>query len=150
MARMQQAVEASQACGDVPTGPRKIALLAEAYGRIGQPATGRALVADMLTLAEQTGGVWWDPELHRLKGELLLHAECRVPSAELTAEACFRLALAIARRQQARSWELRAALSLGRLWQQQGKQRVARGLLAPVYACFSAGFDTPDLQEAKT
>jgi predicted ATPase len=65
------------------------------------------------------------------------------------AEACFQQALAIARRQQARSWELRAALSLSRLWQQQGQRAAARDLLAPIYAWFTEGFDTPDLQEAK-
>jgi predicted ATPase len=65
------------------------------------------------------------------------------------AEACFQHALTIARRQQAKSWELRAAMSLSRLWQRQGKRREARGLLAPIYGWFTEGFDTPDLREAK-
>jgi predicted ATPase len=71
-----------------------------------------------------------------------------VPDA-LQAEACFQQALAVARRQQAKSWELRAALSLSRLWQQQGKRDAARALLAPIYGWFTEGFDTPDLKEAK-
>ena len=84
--------------------------------------------------------------MFRLKGELLLRQA--VPDAS-QAEACFRQALAIARRQQAKSWELRAAVSLSRLWQQQGKRAEAYRLLAEVYGWFTEGFDTHDLQEAK-
>ena len=84
--------------------------------------------------------------MFRLKGELLLRQA--VPDAS-QAEACFRQALAIARRQQAKSWELRAAVSLSRLWQQQGKRAEAYRLLAEVYGWFAEGFDTHDLQEAK-
>ena len=76
-------------------------------------------------------------------------AECGVRHAELTPEACFQRALDVARRQQAKSLELRAAMSLSRLWRQQGKRQEARALLAPLYAWFSEGFDTVDLQEAK-
>ena len=84
--------------------------------------------------------------MYRLKGELLLQQA--VPDAP-QAEACFQQALAVARRQQAKSWELRAAMSLSRLWQQQGKRTEARELLAPIYRWFTEGFDTPDLQEAR-
>jgi predicted ATPase len=101
-------------------------------------------------------------EAHRLQGELLLqsraqkpdsgavmlHAISHQPAAE-GAEACFHQALTIARRQQARSWELRAAMSLSRLWQQQGKHAEARHLLAEVYSWFTEGFDTPDLRQAR-
>jgi predicted ATPase len=88
----------------------------------------------------------YEAEVHRLKGELLLRqAVPDVPQAE----ACFQQALTVARRQQAKSWELRAALSLSRLWQQQGKRAEARELLAPIYRWFTEGFDTLDLQEAK-
>jgi len=84
--------------------------------------------------------------LYRLKGVLLLHQ----PSPDVTqAETWLSQALAIARRQQVKSWELRAATSLARLWQQQGKQAEAQALLAPVYGWFTEGFDTVDLQEAK-
>ncbi len=117
------------------------------YGRIGQVDEGLRLLAEALVLADTTGERWYEAELHRIKGKLLLqHA---VPDT-LQAEACFQQALAVARRQQARSWELRAAMSLSRLWQQQGKRAEARELLAPIYRWFTEGFDTPDLQEAKT
>jgi predicted ATPase len=85
--------------------------------------------------------------LSRLKGVLLL----QLPSPEVSqAEACFHHAIEVARRQQAKALELRAALSLSRLWQQQGQREAARDLLAPLYAWFTEGFDTPDLQEAQT
>ena len=89
---------------------------------------------------------WYEAELHRIKRELLLGQA--VPDAP-QAEACFQRALAVACRQQAKSYELRAALSLSRLWQLQGKHAEARQLLAEVYGWFTEGFDTPDLQEAK-
>ena len=85
-------------------------------------------------------------ELHRLRGEWLLQA---APSDENRAEAAFHQALAVAREQQARSLELRAATSLARLWQQQGRREQARDVLAPVYGWFTEGFDTPDLQDAR-
>jgi predicted ATPase len=89
---------------------------------------------------------WWEAELYRLKGELLSPS-----SMENWAEAetCFRQAIDVARRQQAKSLELRAAMSLSRLWQQQGKRAEARQLLAPIYNWFTEGFETADLQEAK-
>jgi predicted ATPase len=86
--------------------------------------------------------------LYRLKGECLL-AQTGKRCKAREAEECFRQALAIARRQQAKSWELRATMSLSRLWQQQGKRQEAHDLLAPVYGWFTEGFDTADLQEAK-
>ena len=89
---------------------------------------------------------WWEAELYRLKGELLLQHAVAQPGE---AEACFQQALAVARRQQAKSLELRAAMSLGRLWQQQGRRTEARALLAPVYGWFTEGFDTADLQDAQ-
>ena len=95
---------------------------------------------------DTTGERWYEPELYRLKGELLL---AHAMGHDTEAETCFRQALDIARRQQAKSWELRAALSLSRLWQRQGKRDEARELLAEVYGWFTEGFDTADLQEAK-
>jgi predicted ATPase len=88
----------------------------------------------------------WEAELYRLRGELLLQQTVAQPGK---AEVCFQQALAVARRRQAKSWELRAAMSLSRLWQQQGKRAEAHELLAPVYGWFTEGFDTADLQEAK-
>jgi predicted ATPase len=103
-------------------------------------------VADARAVAQCTGERRDEAELYRVKGELLLRQA--VPEVQ-AAEACFQEALAIARRQQAKSWELRAALSLARLWQQQGKRAEARELLAEIYGWFTEGFDTADLQEAK-
>jgi len=95
---------------------------------------------------EKSGVQHWEAELHRLTGELLLHQT--IPDAQ-HAEACFGQALATARRQQAKSLELRAAMSLARLWQRQGKRADACRMLAEVYDWFTEGFDTADLQEAK-
>ena len=118
--------------------------MGEAYGRIGQTEEGLRLLAEALVVVDRDR--WYEAELHRLKGELLLRQA--VPDTP-QAEACFQQALAVAHRQQAKSWELRAALTLSRLWQQQGKRAEARELLAPIYSWFTEGFDTPDLQGAK-
>jgi predicted ATPase len=99
---------------------------------------GLHLLADALALVDTTGERLIEAELHRLHGELLLRQA--VPEAQ-AAEACFQRALDVARHQQARWWELRAAMSLGRLWQQQGKRTEAYELLAPIYGWFSEGFD---------
>ena len=99
-----------------------------------------------MTRVDTTGECWWEVGLHRLRGELLL-ALPAAPHPE--AETCFHQALTIARCQQAKAWELRAALSLARLWQQHGKCTAAHDLLAPVYGWFTEGLDTADLQEAK-
>jgi predicted ATPase len=99
-----------------------------------------------LAVADDTGERRWDAELYRLKGEVLL---ARATEQHTEAETCFRQALDIARRRQAKSWELRAAMSLSRLWQRQGKRAEARQLLAEIYGWFTEGFDTKDLQEAK-
>ena len=88
-------------------------------------------------------------ELYRLQGELLQNAECGVQNAGWTTEECFHQALEIARHQSAKALELRAAMSLARLWQRQGKRAEARELLAPIYGWFTEGFDTLDLKEAK-
>jgi len=97
-------------------------------------------------VANDTGECRWDAELHRLKGELLL---ARPAEHHAEAETYFHQALDVARRQEAKSLELRAAMSLARLWQQQGQRAEARELLAPIYGWFTEGFDTADLQEAK-
>jgi predicted ATPase/DNA-binding winged helix-turn-helix (wHTH) protein len=142
-----QGLAASRATGTVRHQVYILALLAEAYQSGGQIQAGLDVVAEALAGVERTEERWYEAELHRLKGELLLHHDIPdVPQAEV----CFQQALAIARRQQAKSWELRAAMSLSRMWQQQGKQTAACELLAPVYGWFTEGFDTADLQEAKT
>jgi len=124
-----------------------LSLLAEAYGRAGQIAAGVQTLAEALALVHQTQERFHAAELYRLQGEFVLACAAE---QHAQAETCFRQALDIARHQHARSWELRAAVSLARLWQQQGKCTEARELLAPVYGWFTEGFETVDLQEAKT
>jgi predicted ATPase len=123
-----------------------LALLAEAYRSIGQPEEGLHLIAEALDHVEQTSIVYYEPELHRLHGELRLSLN---PADKQRAEASFIRALEIARNQQAKSWELRGAMSLARLWGEQGNRAEARNLLAPVYGWFTEGFDTADLKDAK-
>jgi predicted ATPase len=135
-----------RATGAEITRPYWLALLAEAYGIIGQPEAGLTALVEALMLVDTTGERWYEPELHRLKGVLLLQQNS---ANQAEAETCFHHALEIARNQQAKSFELRAATSLARLWQQQGKRQEAHDLLAPVYNWFTEGFDTADLQEAK-
>jgi predicted ATPase len=126
--------------------PYHLSLLAGACGQAGQPEAGLTVLAEALMLAAETDERWWEAELYRLKGELLL----QLPILDAhQAEACFQQALDVARSQQAKALELRAAMSLSRLWQRQGKWDAARTLLAPIYGWFTEGFDTPDLQEAK-
>jgi predicted ATPase len=127
--------------------PYWLALLAEAYGTTGEPETGLTVLAEALTCVDTTGERWYESELYRLKGALLLQ---QTSDNSTAAESCFQQAMAIAQNQQAKSLELRAATSLTRLWQQQGKRKEAYDLLAPVYGWFTEGFDTADLQDAKT
>jgi predicted ATPase len=149
LAQMRQGLSAYQAVGSALLRPYFLALLAEAYGKGGQIEEGLTVLAEALAAVRNTGECWWEAELHRLQGELLLYAEGGMQQAALTAEECFQQSLAVARHQQAKSLELRAALSLSRLWQQQGKRAAARELLAPIYGWFTEGFDTADLQDAK-
>jgi TOMM system kinase/cyclase fusion protein len=146
MAQMQQGLAAWRATGAEVLRPYGLALLAKASAKLGQPEAGLTLLAEALAVTNDTGEHRWEAELHRLKGELLL---ARSAEHDTEPEACFRHALDIARRQQAKSWELRSAISLSRLWQRQGKQAEARQLLAPIYDWFTEGFDTADLQEAR-
>ena len=121
------------------------AALAEAWINAREPGAGLSDIAEGITLAEQTGEEQWLAEFHRLQGELLALEE---EDAEQV-EASFQRALQVSRRQQARSLELRAAVSLARLWQRQGRLGEARQLLEPLYAWFSEGFDTVDLVDAR-
>jgi predicted ATPase len=146
MAQMQQGLAAWRATGAEVLRPYGLALLAKASAQVGQREAGLALLAEALAVLNDTGEHRWEAELHRLKGELLL-ALSREHDGE--AEACFQQSLAVAHLQQAKSLELRAAMSLGRLWQRQGKTEHARQLLTEVYTWFTEGFDTADLQEAQ-
>ncbi len=122
------------------------ALLAEAYRKAGQTSEGLNVVNDELAKARVTECRYYEAELHRIKGELLL---AQAAADEQQAEACFQNALKIARGQSAKSLELRAAMSLSRLWQRQGKKEEARQLLAEIYGWFTEGFDTADLKAAQ-
>jgi predicted ATPase len=146
LARMRDGLATLRATGAALRLPYYLALLAEACGRTGQASEGLTLLAEALAQGHKTGESWTAAELHRLKGELLLLVS---DDNHTEAEGWFHQALAIARRQQAKALELRAAMSLSRLWQQQGKRAEARELLASIYGWFTEGFDTADLQEAK-
>ena len=159
---IRQSLAAYAATGAELVRPYFLTLFAEAQGKKGQTAASLQTLAEALDAAVQsTGENIWQAELYRLKGEVILNDERRMMNDEwktqqvssqgyaAEAEKCFQQAIEIARRQQAKSLELRAATSLARLWQQQGKQAEARQLLSEVYNWFTEGFDTQDLQEAK-
>jgi adenylate cyclase len=143
---IQQGLAAHQDMGIKMGQPYYLALLAEAYGQAAQPEAGLTLLAEALTLVATTEERWWEAELSRLTGALQL--QLPIPDVP-QAEACFQRALDVARQQQAKALELRAAMSLSRLWQQQGQRTKARQLLAGIYRWFTEGFDTADLQTAK-
>jgi predicted ATPase len=150
--QIRQGLEASRATGTEVGRPHFLALLAEAYGKEGQAKEGLSVLAEALDLADKNGERYYEAELYRLKGTLTLkQSPVRGPESKVQteAEACFLKAIEIARKQQAKSLELRAAMSLSRLWQQQDKKEEARKLLAEIYGWFTEGFDTKDLQEAK-
>jgi TOMM system kinase/cyclase fusion protein len=146
LAQLHQGLATVVAVGTTVSRPFCLILLAEAAGHAGQVAEGLHLLAEALAALETNERGDLLAEAHRLRGELLLRQA--VPDAP-QAETCFQQAIEVARHQQAKSWELRAATSLSRLWQQQGKRAEARQLLADVYGWFTEGFDTADLQEAK-
>jgi predicted ATPase len=144
--QMHQSMQAFRATGGEILRPYFLALLAEAYETMGQPAEGLRTLTEALTLVDKTGERWYEPELYRLKGALLLQQSS---DHQAEAERCFHHALDIARNQQAKSLELRAATSRARLWQRQGKRDEARQVLGDVYGWFTEGFDTADLQDVK-
>jgi predicted ATPase len=146
VAHVQQGLAVLQQTGLKLYRPYFLALLAEASALAGQPEAGLTVLDDALTLIAATEEHWWEAEVYRLQGVLLLqcsHADVG------QADASFQLALGVARRQLAKALELRAALSLSGLWQQEGKRAEAYALLAPIYGWFTEGFDTADLREAK-
>jgi len=148
IAQLRQGLTAWAATGSTSQRTYFLALLAEALGREGQIEEGLSVLTEALALMHRTGEAFHGAELHRLQGEFLMrHEAADVASRE--AEACFCQALTIARRQKAKSLELRAAMSLTRIYRQQGRQAEARPMLAECYDWFTEGFDTPDLQEAR-
>jgi|RhiMetdeSRZDD1v2_1073273.scaffolds.fasta_scaffold36020_2 class 3 adenylate cyclase/predicted ATPase len=146
MAQITQGLMTWRTAGSELGRPYFLTLLAEAHGTMGQPEAGLTVLAEALTHVDKTGERWYEAELYRLKGALLLQQNA---NNQAEVETCFHHALEIARHQQAKSFELRTATSLARLWQQQGKRQEAYDLLAPVYGWFTEGFNTADLQDAK-
>jgi predicted ATPase len=146
IAQMIDAKAAGRAAASGRWDAHIAALLADTYGKEGQTEEGLRVVNEELSRLQVTGARFYEAELYRINGELLLRQA--VPDEEL-AETCFEKAIEVARRQQARSLELRAAMSLSRLWQNQGKRDEARELLGAIYGWFAEGFDTADLKQAK-
>jgi predicted ATPase len=147
--QMRQGLAEWQATGAVSHRPYHLALLAEALSQSGQIRDGLATLQEALALSTASGERFMEAELYRHRGELLLAGTAAGAEAWDAAEACFRQALAVARSQAGKSLELRAAMSLGRLYWAQGRPAEARSFLAETYSWFTEGFDTPDLQEAK-
>jgi predicted ATPase len=150
---MRQGLAALRATGADCLRPYYLALLAELHDRAGQAEEGLNLLSEAQAAVDRNSEGWWQAEIYRLKGELMLK-QCRVeslqPESRMEAETYLHRALDTARRQRAKSFELRAALSLARLWQKQGKRAEARSMLADIYGWFTEGFGTADLREAKT
>jgi predicted ATPase len=143
--QMTEGLAALRGTGTLVFLPQWLTVLAEAYGRARRPLEGLKHLTEAIRIIERTEDREYEAELYRVRGELLL--DTRDQSA---AEGSFATALAVARQQNAKLWELRASTSLARLWRDQGKRSEARDLLAPVYGWFTEGFDTRDLKEAKT
>jgi predicted ATPase len=139
-------VTAWRSTGSTAMMPSYLSYLARAHAELGQFDDAMRCIGEAITTVETTKERWFEAEANRIAGEIaLLLPEPDVPKAE----ACFERALAVARAQQAKSWELRAAISMARLWRDQGRRDEARDLLAPLFGWFTEGFDTHDLKEAK-
>jgi tetratricopeptide (TPR) repeat protein len=149
---IRQAIDTWRATGStLYFQPFLLAMLAEAYEKGGLPEEGLTVLVEALAIVNKTGERFWEAELYRLKGELALQSQVQGSrsTAQDEAEGCFRQAIYIARRQCAKSLELRAVMSLSRLWRQQGKAARARKVLTQIYGWFTEGFETGDLQEAR-
>ena len=146
MAQVRQGIAAWRATGAVVHIPYFCTVLADVCDHLGHPEDGLQALAEAHTLVEQHEERWWEAEVHRLRGVLVLR-QPGLPQAE--AATWLQRALDVAHRQEAKSLELRAAMSLSSLWQQQGKRIEAYELLASIYGWFTEGFDTADLQDAK-
>jgi len=138
-------ITAWRSTGATVCQPTYLSYLTRAYAKLGQFDDAWRSISEAMAVVEITKELWCEADIHRIAGEIALLREPDVAKAE----ACFERALTVAREQQAKSWELRAAMSMARLWRDQGKRNEARNLLAPVYDWFTEGFDTRDLKEAK-
>jgi predicted ATPase len=143
---LTSAITTWRSTGATIYAPTQLSYLATACAKLGQFDDAWRSIGEAIDTIETTKETWFEAEVHRLAGEIALMSP--EPDAG-KAEAYFKRALAVARQQQAKSWELRASMSLARLWRDQGKVQQARELLAPVYGWFTEGFDTRDLKEAK-
>jgi predicted ATPase len=139
-------ITAWRSTGATVAVPWFLSHLTRAYAEIGQFDDARRCIGEAMTMIETSEERWCEAEVNRVAGELAMMPP---ESDAAKAEGYFERALAVARQQKAKSWELRAAMSLARLWRSQGKPQQARELLAPVYGWFTEGFDTRDLKEAK-
>jgi predicted ATPase len=146
IAQMRKAMADWAATAAVLYRPIFLAFIAEACWHLGRLDEASAAVAEATTIIKETGERLYEAEVLRLRGELAL---ARSPADPVAAEAAFRVALEVARHQDARSWELRATTSLARLWQRRGKREEARQILADAYAWFTEGHETPDLHDAR-
>jgi predicted ATPase len=146
IAEERQGLEAFSSTGSMLARPYFFSLQADTYGKGGQIEEGITVLTKTIEMLDKSRERWWEAELHRLKGELLLVVSS---NNYFQAEACFNKAFKVARYQSAKALELRAAMSLGRLWQKNGKKEKARKMVTEAYAWFTEGFDTPDLIEAK-
>jgi tetratricopeptide (TPR) repeat protein len=145
--RAKQAIESLTAQGVKLSRTGYLASMGKLFWTAGRRAEGLAAIAEALTLAEDAGERYYEAEIWRIKGELLLKAAAG--NSQTEAESCYRKAIEIARHQSAKAWELRASKSLARLWKQQGKTAEARQMLAGIYGWFTEGFDAADLKDAK-
>jgi predicted ATPase len=139
-------IAALRSMGQTLIVPTSLSHLAMAHAELGHFDDAWRCIREAIMTAKASKTGWWEAEFHRTAGEIVLKSS---PSDATKAESCFELALSVARAQQAKSWELRAAMSIARLWRDQSKPQQARELLAPVYGWFTEGFDTRDLKEAK-
>jgi adenylate cyclase len=149
MAQMREGMAARRSTGARCHLLGALGSLAEAQAKAGHPEEGLATLDEALAQMEETDERYCEADLHRLKGELLFAQGDQTKASLQEAENCFQQAIEVARRQQAKSWELRATTSLARLWLKQGRIDEARQTLAEIYGWFTEGFDTPDLQEAE-
>ncbi len=153
MAQMSHGLAAYRATGAELGRPYFLGLLASAYANAGQAQAGLSVLVEAMAMVDKTGERYYEAELHRLKGELLVLREANIKTggsaSAKEAEACFHKAVAVAHHQDAKSLELRALLSLARLWQRQGKTAAARHRLAQLQAAFTEGFESVDLRQTK-
>ena len=146
LAELRRGMDACVGLGMRIYQPYHQAVLAEAHLRAGETQMGLEVLEEAMRFVTESGVRFWEAELRRLKGTFLTHL---APGEPQEAEACYQEALSVARHQQAKSLELRAAMSLARLWRDHGRRDEARDLLAAVYGWFTEGFETPDLRDAK-